>query len=854
MFEEVAKLRAARRLWHSIATERFGARDPASARLRFFSGNSGATLTAQQPYNNVVRSTIQCLGAVLGGAQSVHVMGYDEAYELPSEEAVTLSLRTQQIIAFESGVTRTADPLAGSYYVEWLTDEVERRAREVMDAVEQAGGAVAALEAGIPQRWIAESAYRLEREISSGARPKVGVNMYQAEGDHEELRLFHLDPRIAERQIRRLAGAQSRARRRQGRGSPAGSGRRRGAPPQRHSCPDRGLACGCDARRDVGRAALRVRRVQRAEPVVTRPLEGLIVVDLTRFVAGSYATSVLAALGADVVKIEPPDGDPYRRQGTEWVNGESVLFMSLNAGKRSVALDFRTPAGREVLDRLIARADFFVENARPGSLTRHGLDWDSLHERYPALVVGSISGYGDVGPDAQKGGFDLILQAESGLMSVTGSSEAGPVKVGAPLLDVGAGLACALGLVAAHLERLSTGRGHLVSTSLLEFALAGLGTVAAGYLASGLVPGLLGTHSPTFAPYGGFRTADGWIVMAGAGSEELWRRACEVLGAEALIDDERFSDNARRVAHRDELTAALEAILVREPSRHWLDMLGAAGVPVAEVRTLGEVIASEQVAALGSLEHLAHERAGDAVVVAPPLRFDRAPLSYGSAAPGAGRGHGRGARRARRLRGGDRPPGERRDGGDGMTASPMQRPAASSLLELTAEVIERTVEVASVPAPTGDEHRARSRSSPTGGERTASTPVSIDQAGNCWARVRDGSGAAIVLAAHLDTVFGSDTDHTVKRTGDRLFGPGVGDDSVAIASLSAIGRLLASSEGSGRCSSSQPSARRVSAISPVPATPSPTRRSSLPPSSRSRATISAGSRRQASGRGAGGSW
>ena len=154
---------------------------------------------------------------------------------------------------------------------------------------------------------------------------------------------------------------------------------------------------------------------------------------------------MLAALGADVVKIEPPGGDPYRRQGTEWSNGESVLFMSLNAGKRSVALDFRTPAGREVLDRLIAAADFFVENSRPGSLTRHGLDWDSLHERYPALMFGSISGYGDVGPDARKGGFDLIVQAESGLMSVTGSSEAGPVKVGAPVLDVGAGLAARSG-------------------------------------------------------------------------------------------------------------------------------------------------------------------------------------------------------------------------------------------------------------------------------------------------------------------------------------------------------------------------------------------------------------------------
>lgn len=362
-------------------------------------------------------------------------------------------------------------------------------------------------------------------------------------------------------------------------------------------------------------------------------LAGLTVVDLTRFVAGSYATSVLAALGADVVKVEPPDGDPYRRQGTEWVNGESVLFMSLNAGKRSVALDFRTPPGREVLERLVARADFFVENARPGSLARHGLDWDSLHERHPALVVGSISGYGDVGPDAEKGGFDLILQAESGLMSVTGSPEAGPVKVGAPLLDVGAGLACALGLLAAHVERLSTGRGRLVSTSLLEFALSGLGTIAAGYLVSGEVPGLLGTHSPNFAPYGGFHTADGWIVMAGAGTEELWRRACEALGASALLGDERFSDNARRVAHRDELTAALEALLVLEPSKHWLGVLGEAGVPAAEVRGLDEVLASGQVAALGSLERLAHARAGESVVVAPPLRIDRAPLGYGSAAP-----------------------------------------------------------------------------------------------------------------------------------------------------------------------------------------------------------------------------
>ena len=208
LFEEVAKLRAARRLWYRIATERFGATDPRSGRLRFFSGNSGTTLTAQQPLNNIIRSTIQCLGAVLGGAQSIHVMGYDEAYELPSEEAVTLSLRTQQIIALESGVARTVDPLAGSYVVESLTDELESRALEVMAEIEAAGGAVTAIEQGVPQRWIAESAYRIEQRIADGTKPRVGVNVYANEGDDgiPPAELFRLDEGIAERQIARTAG------------------------------------------------------------------------------------------------------------------------------------------------------------------------------------------------------------------------------------------------------------------------------------------------------------------------------------------------------------------------------------------------------------------------------------------------------------------------------------------------------------------------------------------------------------------------------------------------------------------------------------------------------------------------
>jgi crotonobetainyl-CoA:carnitine CoA-transferase CaiB-like acyl-CoA transferase len=371
--------------------------------------------------------------------------------------------------------------------------------------------------------------------------------------------------------------------------------------------------------------------------VVSRPLEGLRVLDLTRFVAGSQTTAMLAAFGADVVKLEvPPDGDPYRSQGGVRLGEEAVLFLSLNSGKKSLALDFRSELASEVIDRLLASSHFVVENARPGSLERYGLDWASVHARFPSMVYGSISGYGDVGPDAARGGFDLILQAESGVMSITGSDASGPVKVGAPMLDVGAGLSCAFGLLAAHIERDRTGIGTHVSSSLMEFALATLGTVAANTFVSGEVPGLLGTHSPTFSPYGGFRTRDGWIVLAGAGSDELWVKLCDALDARRLVDDPRFADNGTRVQNRDALTEELEEILTKEATAHWLALLDTAGVPAAEVKDVGQVFASEQTRALGAVQHLHHATAGDYDVVGAPIRLDRRPLPYPSPAPRLG--------------------------------------------------------------------------------------------------------------------------------------------------------------------------------------------------------------------------
>jgi crotonobetainyl-CoA:carnitine CoA-transferase CaiB-like acyl-CoA transferase len=360
------------------------------------------------------------------------------------------------------------------------------------------------------------------------------------------------------------------------------------------------------------------------------------VLDLTRFVAGSQATALLATLGADVVKVEVPPGDPYRRANGDRTGAESPLFLSLNSGKRSLGVDFRTAEGREVVERLLAVSDFLVENSRPGSLAKHGLEWESVHDRFPELIYGSVSAYGDTGPEAERGGYDLIVQADSGLMSVTGTEDAGPVKVGAPVVDVGAGLSCVIGLLAAHIERSRTGVGSLVSSSLLEFALTSLGTIASGYLAGGPLPGLLGSHSPNFAPYGCFRTADGWLAIAGAGSEQMWARACAVLGLDALITDSRFIDNERRVAHRDELTAIIEAVLGGESSSHWLDRLGAAGVPAAEVEGIDRVLARPQVAALGALQTLSEPSGKDYRVVGAPMRIDHEVLRYPRGAPALG--------------------------------------------------------------------------------------------------------------------------------------------------------------------------------------------------------------------------
>ena len=356
--------------------------------------------------------------------------------------------------------------------------------------------------------------------------------------------------------------------------------------------------------------------------MTAEPLAGTRVVDLTRYVAGSYTTMMLAGLGARVLKIEaPPGGDPYRGQGLDDTGDGSSLFASLNRGKESVLLDFRLRDGAEALEHLLAGSDFLVHNARPGTMARYGLDYDSVHQRHPWLVHASISAFGDLGPDAARGGFDLIVQAESGLMSVTGSADSGSVKVGAPMLDIGAGLVMVAALLAAHLARQETGVGSRVCTSLLEFAMASFTTIASDAVNAGSSPSLLGSHSPSFAPYGGFTARDGDIVLAGAGNEQLWETLCDVLGLPDLLSDPRFADNAARVSNRDELTATINAALASDDAAAWLDRFDAAGIPAGQVRTLLRTLGSPQVEALDILRSPGD---GDGAVPAmdPPFRID----------------------------------------------------------------------------------------------------------------------------------------------------------------------------------------------------------------------------------------
>jgi len=354
------------------------------------------------------------------------------------------------------------------------------------------------------------------------------------------------------------------------------------------------------------------------------PLEGIRVVDLTRILAGPYCTQALADAGADVVKVEEPEkGDDTRGWGPPFVEGESTYFLSVNRGKRGITLNLKDPLGRDLLWRLLDRADVLVENYRPGTLDRLGFAYDIVRARRPGIVYVSISGYGAGGPWGGRPGYDAVVQGEGGLMSITGAPDGPPFKVGASLVDVLAGMTAFQGIALALLRRQSTGEGARVETSLLESLLPTLTYHAATWLLAGRVPARLGNRHPSLAPYETFEARDGHVIV-GVGSEALWRSFCAALGRTELAADPRFDTNARRVANYDALHAVLAPVLRSRTIDDWMKTLADAGIPCGRVRTVAEALEDPQVAARGLLLDLDHPRAGRGRYVGSPLAISGA--------------------------------------------------------------------------------------------------------------------------------------------------------------------------------------------------------------------------------------
>ncbi|HXF37078.1 MAG TPA: CoA transferase [Actinomycetota bacterium] len=354
--------------------------------------------------------------------------------------------------------------------------------------------------------------------------------------------------------------------------------------------------------------------------IAARQLEGLRVLDLSRVLAGPLCTMILADLGADVVKVERPgEGDDTRRWGPPFVGPDAAYFLALNRNKRSVTLDLGTEEGVAAARRLALRADVLVENFRPGLLRRWGLDHATLSREHPRLVSCSLTAFGEEGESAARPGYDIIVQAASGLMGITGEREGRPVRVGVALLDVVAGLYAAIGILAALRERDRTGRGRRVSVSLFDASAAALVNQAANVLLGGIVPGPMGTEHPNIVPYQVFDAADRPFVLA-AGNDRLFARTCEAIGRPDLARDPRFAANEARVRHRDELAPILAAAFGARPADHWLRELAARDVPCAPVRRLDEVFASPEGAA--TVVVVDDPVRGALRLVASPLRFD----------------------------------------------------------------------------------------------------------------------------------------------------------------------------------------------------------------------------------------
>lgn len=355
------------------------------------------------------------------------------------------------------------------------------------------------------------------------------------------------------------------------------------------------------------------------------PLDGILVVDLTRVLAGPYAALLLAELGARVIKVEPPRvGDDSRHIGpfvkTKTGDTKSGYFMSVNRGKQSIALDLKANGDRAIFEALVAKADVLIENYRGGTMEKLGYGYEALKEKYPRLIYAGVSGFGHTGPYAHRPAYDMVVQAMGGVMSLTGHPGSPPTRVGTSTGDLTAGLFATIGIVTALYDRKNTGRGQKVDVGMLDCQVAVLENAISRYVATGDVPGPLGSRHPSIAPFAAFATQDGHIAIA-AGNDDLFARVAKVLGREDLISDERFVSNPKRVQHVDELAAEMETALLRKSSKDWLHLLEDAGVPCGPLNNVAQVMADPQVLSRNMIVTVTDPDIGDIRMQGNPIKL-----------------------------------------------------------------------------------------------------------------------------------------------------------------------------------------------------------------------------------------
>jgi crotonobetainyl-CoA:carnitine CoA-transferase CaiB-like acyl-CoA transferase len=364
------------------------------------------------------------------------------------------------------------------------------------------------------------------------------------------------------------------------------------------------------------------------------PLQGVKVLELGHVMAGPVCGMMLADMGAEVIKLEKiAGGDDTRRMVPPRIKGESAAFLILNRNKRGIAVDLKSPQGIEIVRRLIRGTDILIENFRLGTMERLGLGYEDAQKLNPGLVYCSLSGFGRTGPYAERGGFDLVAQGMSGLMSITGNRNDGtPVKVGPPVTDITAGILGAMGVLAAYSYRLKTGQGQLVDTSLFEAGIVQTYFHSAIFLATGQSPTPTGSAHIMSAPYQAFPTADGWITV-GAANQANWLRLIEVIEAPELINDQRFKENADRMDHLDELTEVLQPYFRRRTSADWLARFEKAGLPAGPIYNMKEVLENEQTQARNMVTEVPHQTLGSTKTLGAAVKFSRTPGEVRRGAP-----------------------------------------------------------------------------------------------------------------------------------------------------------------------------------------------------------------------------